>query len=146
VRWANAGHPAPLVAGPSRLDRLNLTGPLLGGIGNEWTTSELLLDAGDILTMFTDGITETRSPLGEEFGSERLVASVVRRLGQPLEAIADACILEVERYGFARVGDDLTVVLVGCEPTRVGTGAPDSGVPRAAQPAPRPDGSPRLSS
>jgi len=141
VRWANAGHPAPLVAGPSRLDRLTLTGPLLGGVGTEWTTSELLLDPDDILTMFTDGITETRSPLGEEFGSERLVASVVRRLGQPLDTIADACIEEVERYGFARVGDDLTLVLVGCRPTGFHPPAEELelGAEPATEPAQQPD-------
>jgi CHASE3 domain sensor protein len=117
LRWANAGHPAPIVVGPNRLDRLSLTGPLLGGIETEWATSELLLEHDDVLSIFTDGVTETRSPLGEEFGSERLVASVVRRLGQPLDAIADACMEEVERFGFARVGDDVTLVLLGCRPT-----------------------------
>src|SRR5579884_826556 len=83
-RFSNAGHPAPLLlrgAGPAAT--LDAHGLLLGvDAGARYVSAEARIVPGDILVMFTDGITEARNAGGEQFGE--------RRLAEVLEAARDA--------------------------------------------------------
>jgi sigma-B regulation protein RsbU (phosphoserine phosphatase) len=80
VAFANAGHNPPiLLRRNGRIERLGPTGLVLG-VAPDWPyeTGRHALDAGDRLVCFTDGITEATAPSGEEFGEERLIATLTR--------------------------------------------------------------------
>src|SRR5206468_3838518 len=72
---ATCGHNPPiLLRAGGRLERLAPTAPVVGLL-EEWecTAAELRLESGDLLALFSDGITEAFSDAGEEFGDERLI-------------------------------------------------------------------------
>lgn len=77
LTYCNAGHFLPiLLRADGRTCLLDTGGPLLGAIeGAEYRTGELLLEPGDTLVAYSDGILECRSPAEEEFGMERLIAA-----------------------------------------------------------------------
>lgn len=74
MRYATAGHPLPLFASGGRFMPLpKLKGPpvaILPGVVYEQQTVKL--EIGDLLVMFTDGVTEAQSPSGAFFGLQRL--------------------------------------------------------------------------
>jgi len=83
LRYINAGHNPPLVvkrsAGVSFLDSSGLCLGMLPSVSYDLKT--LAFDKGDILLLFTDGITESRNKNNEEFGVERLSA-IIQKHGQ----------------------------------------------------------------
>jgi GAF domain-containing protein len=74
LRWANAGHAAPVLLGPNGAQRLGATGVPLG-VGDEvhYEERETGFAPGDVLFAATDGLVEARRD-GAFFGDERLVA------------------------------------------------------------------------
>src|SRR5439155_6073962 len=75
VRYANGGHPPPiLVHADGRVERLEVGGFLLGVMPDAtYEEGTLQLALGDVLLFFTDGVIEERRDQ-ELFGEERLVA------------------------------------------------------------------------
>jgi serine phosphatase RsbU (regulator of sigma subunit) len=85
---------------------------LAEGKGNA-TESHVALEPGDILLLYTDGITEAANARGEEFGLDRLQAAVKPHTGEPLVAIAVAIETAVEVFADGTpFGDDRTVVML----------------------------------
>lgn len=75
VEICNAGHLPPLLLHAGEATALEATGLPVGIFCNEeFTSCRLKLDAGDTLFLFTDGLSESRSPLGDEYTTERLLA------------------------------------------------------------------------
>ncbi|MGH3111960.1 MAG: PP2C family protein-serine/threonine phosphatase, partial [Gaiellaceae bacterium] len=73
--YANCGHNPPVVLrGCGSVERLSPTAPVLG-LFEEWEchSCELRLERGDLLVIFSDGITEAFDVAGEEFGEDRLI-------------------------------------------------------------------------
>jgi serine phosphatase RsbU (regulator of sigma subunit) len=68
LRWANAGHPRPvLVRGDSAVLLDAPVGPMLGvDPGAEYQDSELEMESGDVLLLYTDGLVERRRGADEE--------------------------------------------------------------------------------
>ena len=86
--YANAGHPPPILWCPARatgpsLPTLTAKGIILGVL-QEITLEErqVTLTAGDILILYTDGVTEPINPAGEEFGEERLAQIIASQSEQ----------------------------------------------------------------
>ena len=79
VKLANAGHCPPLVMrADGSIDEIPSTGPVLGVLSSsQWRTFETTLHRGETLVLYSDGVIETRSPNGEEFGTGRLIAAIV---------------------------------------------------------------------
>jgi phosphoserine phosphatase RsbU/P len=81
LHYVNAGHDAPLLVGAAGVSgTLAPTGPALGllpGLDFEVGTARIV--PGDTLFLYTDGVVDARSPEGNGFGEERLLALV----GQP---------------------------------------------------------------
>ena len=75
------------------------------------TETHLDLEPGDLVVLYTDGITEARNERGEQYGIERLGATVERYRDQPIEAIRDHVFAEVDRWAIRR-DDDATLVLL----------------------------------
>src|SRR5215467_4242225 len=75
LRYANCGHLSGLLLRPDgTCQRLDSTGTLLG-LFPSWDCqiAECQMSAGDLLTLYTDGITEALNDRGEEFGEENLI-------------------------------------------------------------------------
>jgi sigma-B regulation protein RsbU (phosphoserine phosphatase) len=79
VEICNAGHLPPLLLHAGTATAVEATGLPVGIFCNEeFTSSSLKLEAGDTLFLFTDGLSESRSPLGEEYSTERLLPLLCR--------------------------------------------------------------------
>src|SRR4051812_5685685 len=118
LRWISAGHPPPLLLRAGHLVKtLELTpsAPLGTRLataapveGNEW------LEPGDMVLLYTDGLTEARRPDGELFSIERLAEFIERQAAnglpapEPLRGLRQAII----KHGEARLRDDATALLV----------------------------------
>ncbi|MCL4840084.1 MAG: SpoIIE family protein phosphatase, partial [Thermoanaerobaculia bacterium] len=117
--FLNAGHNPGLVlrAGGGQ-EQLAASGLPIGLMpGTRYRLERVRLEPGDLLCLYSDGITEATSPEDEEFGLGRLAAALERARSEPLDNVVAA--LERELSEFTRdapQGDDQTVVLLRRDP------------------------------
>jgi serine phosphatase RsbU (regulator of sigma subunit) len=78
LTYCNAGHfPPILLRANGRTDLLEKGGPLLGAVeGAQYDLGEVLLDPGDVLVAYSDGVLEYRNTSEEEFGLDRILTSL----------------------------------------------------------------------
>jgi serine phosphatase RsbU (regulator of sigma subunit) len=116
VRWSNAGHPPPMVLdGHGGVAVLaDITADLLLGIDptTERRESEISLDRGATLLLYTDGLVERRGQNLDE-GLARLRSLLLELGGLPLEELCDQLL---ERLLPARAQDDVALVAVRLHP------------------------------
>ena len=75
IRYVNAGHNPPLIAHQDgKIELIDSTGMMIGAFDfAEWEQKELVLMPGDMMFIFTDGVTEAdRDGAGDQFGDEKL--------------------------------------------------------------------------
>jgi serine phosphatase RsbU (regulator of sigma subunit)/catechol 2,3-dioxygenase-like lactoylglutathione lyase family enzyme len=116
LRYANCGHlPGLLLRQDGSVERLDATAYVLG-LFPEWdcTIGERRLDPGDVLALYTDGITETFDDADQEFGEERLVASLRRHRKLEPEALVASIVDEVRSFGPHEQSDDVTLIVAKC--------------------------------
>jgi phosphoserine phosphatase RsbU/P len=117
LRYANCGHLSPLLvrAGGTKVERLHSTSMVLG-MFEAWQSeiAEVTLAPGDILVLYTDGITEAENRAGEEFGESRLVQTLRDLLQLPAEQLKDAVVNAVRQFSGGEQADDITLVVVRC--------------------------------
>lgn len=111
IRYANAGHPEPLICTPDGVRRLPPTGPLLTGETRSfgWTAQQLTLSVGDRLAAYTDGFTEARDEQGREFGLDRL-QQLICSGGTPAETVRETIRAVREHQPASR--DDATLIVL----------------------------------
>jgi sigma-B regulation protein RsbU (phosphoserine phosphatase) len=114
--YARAGHDRPLLLSPSTGECRFLTakGTLLGLI-EEVSLEEARVDLGpgDLLALYTDGITDAKSPAGEFFGVERLREAVCAAGGQIAQDLCDLIFKRVEQFQAGAVQyDDMALLVV----------------------------------
>jgi len=116
LRYANCGHlPALVLRADGSVIRLDATATVLG-IFKKWDceVGECQLAPGDILALYTDGITESFDTDGDEFGESRLVDSLLRhRALSPQPALAKI-VDEVLHFSPQEQHDDITLILAKC--------------------------------
>jgi sigma-B regulation protein RsbU (phosphoserine phosphatase) len=127
LRFANAGHPSPfrLQYETREVHPLKIYdqrhGPALGLFEKtDYPTSHCPLAAGDRLFLYTDGIYEAVNPQGEEFGKERLLQAVRRRIELPSERLFGELLAEVRKFARRDEFED-DVCLVGVEAAKIGS-------------------------
>jgi sigma-B regulation protein RsbU (phosphoserine phosphatase) len=100
VRYANAGHnPALLVRVSGTIEQLVATGTPLGVLpAARYPASEIVLEPGELLVLYTDGIVEATNPADEEYGLERLVEAVARNRRAPLAELVRALDADLEAF------------------------------------------------
>ena len=116
LRYANCGHlPGLLLRRDDSVERLDATAYVLG-LFPDWdcTIGERRLDPGDVLALYTDGITETFDDADQEFGEERLVASLRRHRKLEPEALVASIVDEVRSFGPHEQSDDVTLIVAKC--------------------------------
>jgi serine phosphatase RsbU (regulator of sigma subunit) len=121
LTYGNAGHNPPLLlrSRSGKIERLERGGMALGVLESSRVEARTVrLEPGDILILYTDGITETFSPGGEMYGEARL-RQVAQSAAQPPAGSASALgVLEaidqsVEEFlGQSSPADDLTMVVI----------------------------------
>ena len=116
LRYANCGHlPGLLLRRDGTLERLDATAYVLGLFPDwECTIGERRLDPGDVLALYTDGITETFDEADQEFGEERLVASLRRHRALSPDALVAEVVEDVRRFGPHEQSDDVTLIVAKC--------------------------------
>lgn len=115
VQYANAGHnPGLLVRADGTTEELGTTGLPLGVLPMAtYQSQEVELAAGDLLVLYTDGITEAENPDDEEFGFERLTAVCVQHRASTLEEVLEALGNELSAFADGiPFADDRTLVLI----------------------------------
>jgi serine phosphatase RsbU (regulator of sigma subunit) len=113
LRYANCGHNPPLLLRANgELQRLGATATVLG-VFKDWkcAVEEVSLRPGDVLLIYTDGITEAPDLTGEEFGESRLL-EILRSHPQVLvEALLSLILAAVQEFSGANQADDLTLLI-----------------------------------
>ena len=115
VRYANAGHCPPLLLRSDGTSQaIPSTGPPLGMFpGQAYRQGEVTLRPGDLLALYSDGVTETTNPQGEEFGTERLAALLASHRQRPPSELWELVEAELDRFAESSVpADDRTLVLL----------------------------------
>lgn len=76
LTYCNAGHNPPVIIGKSGVRRLEEGGPVVGLLEfAPYSQESVKLDPGDIVVVFSDGVSEALNAAGEEFGDDRLLAA-----------------------------------------------------------------------
>jgi sigma-B regulation protein RsbU (phosphoserine phosphatase) len=114
LRIANAGQEQPILFHDGRCQRIKLEGfPL--GLFDEVTYDEasLTLATGDVVVLYSDGITDTRNAANEFFDAARLCEFVSQNAQRSAADIADRILDDVEAFsGTAHAFDDRTLVVL----------------------------------
>ncbi|MBS1799213.1 MAG: PP2C family protein-serine/threonine phosphatase [Acidobacteria bacterium] len=116
LQYACAGHNPPILlrAKSGEEIALNDSGPVLGILPDaRFSDSTASLEPGDVLTLYTDGVTEQENNAEEEFSPERLQSVIAETGTETASSVVNDICLAVSRFsGDKEQADDLTVVVV----------------------------------
>lgn len=115
LHYANAGHnPGILVRANGTTELLSSTGPPVGLIPRgDYSRKRVELQRGDLLVLYTDGITEASNPEDDEYGTERLADVSKMRRQDDLELLAEAIQRDLDTFvRGVPYADDRTLLLL----------------------------------
>nr|MDJ0831481.1 PP2C family protein-serine/threonine phosphatase [Desulfobacterales bacterium] len=98
----------------NRVETVTIPGTWLGiadNIKNELKDYDIEINKGDIVLLFTDGITEATNANGEMFGQEKLVQVLHKYADLPVRKLRNKIIAKVKAYQEEQV-DDMTLVVI----------------------------------
>ena len=124
LSWINCGHPSPLLIRnrrvvPGALERpAHLPLGIPSHDGDVPPVHRVSLEPGDRVLIHTDGVTEARSPVGDLFGEQRLIDTVVRATaaGEPAPEALRRLMRAILAHHDHRLRDDATVLLAEWHP------------------------------
>lgn len=116
ITYVNAGHNSPLICRGTdgSFSELSATGMAIGVITDAvYTSDTFILGTGDVMVLYTDGITEAENALQEMYGEERLRETIARVRGLPASKIVSAILESVHAFtGTTPQSDDMTLMVV----------------------------------
>jgi len=115
LSYANAGHNPPLLLDGKGNSRFVERGGLPLGMFRDTRYHQyyLTFEPGDVLMLYTDGVTEATNTLGEEFGRERLAAAVKEAAGLPARELIAKVQDQVLRWTDGKgASDDITFFVI----------------------------------
>ncbi len=113
LSFCSAGHPPLAIVGPLGVRMLREHGPLLGALeGLEYQCSLESLAAGESVVLYTDGLTEARTPEGVFYGEERLRAFLGTMTDATPQDIATRAFDEVWKFSAGKLRDDMAVLVL----------------------------------
>lgn len=115
VVYCNAGHNPPLLLrGDNKVEQLGATGFPLGISPDAlYELRRCRLEPGDVLVLFSDGVTEACSPGDEEFSEQRLATALRQNRNLSATSLIEAITTELDTYtAAAPAADDITLVVV----------------------------------
>jgi sigma-B regulation protein RsbU (phosphoserine phosphatase) len=113
LRYVNCGHLPPLLLRADGTSaRLGPTAPGLGLL-QAWDGVErqAALAPGDLLLLFTDGVSEAENAAGEEFGEARLLEALRAGAGLPAPALLASILEALEAFAGSGLQDDVTLLV-----------------------------------
>ena len=116
IQFTNAGHPPPIVwrTATKQFEELITSDPLLGiEPMSIYHDKHVVVSKGDIITLYTDGVTEAVNMKGERFGKQRLYETIKAVVDQGPREIVDAIVDAVSEFsepGSPR--DDITALVL----------------------------------
>ena len=116
--YTNAGHNPPFLIGEAddgiHLSNLEKTGPLVGIFGDSnWGSQTLEIKPGEVLVLYTDGISEAQNREDAFYGIDRLERALMRGYDLKAEAMRNALLEDVQTFmGLAPRLDDITLVVI----------------------------------
>ncbi|HEY1676839.1 MAG TPA: SpoIIE family protein phosphatase [Candidatus Sulfotelmatobacter sp.] len=116
LRYANCGHLAGLILRRDEsCERLSSTGTLLG-LFQDWDCSigECQLNPGDMLALYTDGVTEAHKDTGEEFGEGGLITALHEHGSSCCQAALERITSAVRDFNPVHQHDDITLIIAKC--------------------------------
>jgi serine phosphatase RsbU (regulator of sigma subunit) len=116
VSWSSAGHPPPVLTGPTPRT-LAFAGSLPVGLFGDATyhTSRFTLPPGRCLVLYTDGVIEARNPDRQEFGTQGLEAAAPA-VAASAAAVAEVVLKQVLSHSGGHLDDDAAVLVLRREP------------------------------
>ena len=116
LTYVNAGHNPPILchASDGSFEELEATGIAVGALPDaDYTQGRKVLDRGDILILYTDGITEAENCRLEMFGESRLRDAITRARGMDSKTIMSNILHEVKEFtGEQPQSDDITLMVI----------------------------------
>jgi phosphoserine phosphatase RsbU/P len=114
VRLINAGHCPPLIVRRGEVNEGESTGLPLGLFYSaEYDCRYVDLEPDDFLLFYTDGLTETRNPAEEQYGTDRLKKLVHTATGIPADQLIDRIVRDVGLFReTSPKQDDLTIMII----------------------------------
>jgi sigma-B regulation protein RsbU (phosphoserine phosphatase) len=112
--YTSAGHNPPVLVRAKGGYELLVSGGIILGIMPmaKYEESRITLEKGDVLVMFSDGVTEAPDPNDQEYGENRLANLVAELASRPAQEIVDAIHTSVAEFTQgAPPADDITVVV-----------------------------------
>jgi sigma-B regulation protein RsbU (phosphoserine phosphatase) len=116
LRYTNCGHLPPLLLRvDGQLERLTATNTVLG-LFEKWDceVAEVQLAAGDVLVLYTDGVTEAENAEGEQFSESRLVETMLAQHHLPVRSLLETIVATVQKFSDGEQADDITLVVARC--------------------------------
>jgi len=115
LRYANAGHNPPYrVGSDGKVHKLPLASGIPMGIDGDadYTDDEIVLEHGDMLVLYTDGVTEARDRSGRFFGEAGLEAFLAQRGNLAVDGCCDALTKILRDFQATELQDDVTVLML----------------------------------
>ena len=113
LRYANCGHLCGLlIRRDGSVERLASTSTVLG-IFRTWDckVGESLLRPGDLLTLYTDGVTESMNDASEEYGEARLIGSLRRYSDLAPNTLIKSVVADIRAFNSHEQHDDITLIV-----------------------------------
>lgn len=119
ITSASAGHPLPLrVNAAGTASVIGRAGSLVGVLDEiDLTEDQIHAGAGDVVVLYTDGVTEGRAPDGSFYGEQRLLALLTTTTRRAAPEIAAALLVDVLDFQQGTARDDIAIVTLKVPPT-----------------------------
>ncbi|HXY40059.1 MAG TPA: PP2C family protein-serine/threonine phosphatase, partial [Vicinamibacteria bacterium] len=113
LQYVNCGHNPPLVVRAGGAVERLLPTAMVVGLVEDWScaTAQTVLCPGDLLVLYSDGLSEAANGGGDEFGEARLAEAARLHRERPLEELLDEVFAAVRRFSGGEQADDQTLVV-----------------------------------
>ena len=114
--FSNAGHCPALLCKKDYVDRLGEGGMPLGvDLASDYDEGSVHIASGEMLCLYTDGVTEQSNSKDEHFGEERLISILRANKNLSLSELQELLFAAVLNFGGGHQDDDLTTIITRCE-------------------------------
>lgn len=117
LECVNAGHNPPLIVRGEEVIRIEASGPVVGLLPKaQYAEQRIVLEPGDLLLLYTDGISEAMTAREEEWGEEGMIGAAREAAKGSAAQILEAVLQAADRFtAGAPQHDDMTLLVLKCE-------------------------------
>jgi phosphoserine phosphatase RsbU/P len=114
IEICNAGHCIPLLASGNEVTKLDVTGLPLGAFCSaQYSIKKIKMSAGDMLFLYTDGLSEAQDDTQTEYGIDRIVTMLKKNNKNPLPILLKNSLQDLHSFTrHAPPTDDLTIMVI----------------------------------